>query len=132
MTNDFDPTLTDRFAASQIKPGDFGHRDHLQVAFELLNRHDFLESCAIYGRTIDRMAKSVGAPEKYNATITIAFLSLIAERREGMTQTDIAAFLDANPDLLDKDVLAAWYSRERLTSAQARAQFLMPDRVLVT
>lgn len=131
MTNDLDPTLTGRFMAGQINPGEFGHRDHLQVAFELLDRHDFLESCAIYGSTIDRMARSAGAPEKYNATITIALLSLIAERREAMAQADFAAFLANNPDLLNKDLLAAWYSGERLGSAQARAQFLMPDRAMV-
>ena len=128
MTSELDPTLTDRFKACLIKPADFGHHDHLQVAFELLDRHDFMEVCTINGSAIDRMARSVGAPEKYNATITIAFLSVIAERRQRSVRGDFGAFLAATQDLLDPHALLAWSSPERLTSAAARVQFLMPDK----
>lgn len=124
---DFDPTLTDRFESGRIAPADFGHHDHVQVAWEMLERYDFLEASTRYGQTIRRMAESVGALEKYNATITLAFMSIIAERRLHASHGGFAAFLAANPDLLEPNLLDRWYSRERLTSPLARAQFLMPD-----
>ena len=73
--------------------------------------------------------EKAGAPEKFNATITLAFLSLIAERMAGKAYTDFAEFETANPDLASMAVLGQWYSKERMTSPTARKQFLMPDRV---
>ena len=58
-----------------------------------------------------------------------AFMSLIAERKGQSGPDGLASFLALNPDLLDKDVLKRWYSEERLTSATARGQFLLPDKV---
>ena len=65
---------------------------------------------------------------KYNATITITFLSLIAERRSQSDSSDLGSFLASNPDLLEKDVLKGWYSEERLNSPLAREQFLLPNK----
>jgi hypothetical protein len=60
--------------------------------------------------------------------VTIAFLSLIAERLEGAAGcADFAAFLAAHPQLLDKGALLRWYSPERLASDPARRTFLLPD-----
>ena len=42
--------------------------------------------------------------------------------------TGFDAFLAANPDLAQKDVLTRWYSSERLGSEIARRQFVLPDR----
>ena len=37
------------------------------------------------------------------------------------------AFMEQNQDLLSRNVLAKWYSSERLQSDLARSVFLMPD-----
>lgn len=74
------------------------------------------------------MAEHVGVAEKYNATITFAFMSLIAERKSLSPSDDFESFLESNPDLLDKSVLRRWYSEKRLFSALARKQFLLPDK----
>ncbi len=121
--------LLEQFEARQISAPDFHHKDHILVAFEMLKKYDFVDACNRYACTIRAMAESVGVPEKYNATITIAFMSLIAERKSLFDRDDLDGFIASNPDLLDKSVLKTWYTQERLTSAMARGQFLLPDRV---
>lgn len=122
-------TLLGRFERRDIEPGAFAHRDHLQVAYEMLDRYDFADACLRYAKTIRRMAETAGAPQKYNTTITFAFMSLIAERKSHSNGADWQSFLTSNPDLLDKDVLKGWYSKERISSKLAREQFLLPDQV---
>ena len=126
-TND---KLLERFEQLEIHAPDFHHEDHVRVAYAMLDRYEFVEACARYAATIRTMAENVGVPDKFNATITFAFMSLIAERKSQSEPDDVAQFLAANPDLLESDVLSSWYSRERLTSAAARRQFLLPDRAL--
>ncbi len=127
--------LMDRFERLDIKPQDFGHFDHVKVAYGMLGRYDFMDASHRYALTIKAMADRAGAPEKFNATITFAFMSLIAERISNMDSSNrdkegFDAFLSSNPDLLKTNALSAWYSHERLTSAKARTQFLLPDRPL--
>lgn len=107
-------------------PGSFSHQDHIGTAFELLKRYEFLEAAAVYGRSIKRFAESVGAEDKYNTTVTLAFLSLIAERMQ-QNETDFEEFLARNPDLNSRNLLDRWYSMDALKSETARSQFLMPD-----
>ena len=42
-------------------------------------------------------------------------------------QDSFEAFIAQNRDLLSNDLLAKWYSPERLKSDLARSVFLMPD-----
>ncbi|HEV2285310.1 MAG TPA: hypothetical protein VGR80_04640, partial [Steroidobacteraceae bacterium] len=65
--------------------------------------------------------------EAFHQTVTIAFLALIAERMAPAEPRDFAAFVRANPDLLEKSVLTRWYGPGRLASEAARRTFLLPD-----
>lgn len=128
MTSDC-PEL-ERFLRAEIVPSEFPHRGHVHAAFEMLERHDFPETVLLYSRTLRAMAEKAGRPEAFNQTVTIAFLSLIAERMAGAPAADFTAFAQANPDLLEKSVLSRWYAPERLASALARRTFLLPDPAL--
>ena len=121
--------LLGRFERRDIKPDAFAHRDHLQVAYEMLDRYDFADACLRYAMTIRKVAEAAGAPEKYNTTITFAFMSLIAERKSRSNGADWETFLASNIDLLEKDVLRGWYLKERISSKLAREQFLLPDQL---
>lgn len=109
----------------------FGHREHMMVAWEMLNRHDFTEAVARYGAGIRDLAAAAGAPEKYNATITVAFLSLVAERIHAGSHDSFDAFAAANSDLMTKDAVTRFYSDERLNSPMARAGFMLPDQAVI-
>ncbi len=113
-----------RFEAGAIDPAGFRHRDHVRLGFEMLRRHSFTEAAARFAAGLKAMTARIGRPEAYHETITVAFLALIAERMEGHARFD--AFIAANPDLLDKAVLGAWYPPERLSSPLARRSFVLP------
>ncbi len=120
--------ITDAFEARTIDTAAFGHRDHVGVACGMLSRYSFLDAAYKYAHGIREMAEKAGAPEKFNATITLAFMGLIAERVQTCPHDTFDEFLEKNPDLLEKSMLEKWYSVDRLRSSLARQVFLMPDR----
>jgi hypothetical protein len=117
----------ERFVRGQIAAMGFAHREHVRMAFEMLRRHDFPETVLHFSRALRTMAQQAGKPQAFNQTVTIAFLSLIAERLDGGEWPDFAAFARDNPDLLEKGALARWYRPERLASERARRTFLLPE-----
>jgi hypothetical protein len=117
----------ERFVRGEIAAAGFPHREHVRMAFEMLRRHDFPESVLHFSRALRTMAQQAGKPQAFNQTVTIAFLSLIAERLDSGEWPDFAAFARDNPDLLEKGALARWYRPERLMSARARRTFLLPE-----
>ena len=109
------------FESGALDPARFDHRAHVETAVALLARTDFLDAAIRYQRGIEKIAAKAGAEGKANVTITVAFLSAIAERMEGAGDV-----LAAHPELLDAKLLMRWYGRERLTSPLARRVFLLP------
>lgn len=122
--------LLTEFEAFSVDPAEFGHREHLQVAFEMLHKYGFVNAFARYANGIDTIATNAGAPEKFNVTITLAFLSLVAERIYGTAGTSFEAFMARNESLLARDALTRWYSHEELASEFARSHFLLPNSAL--
>jgi hypothetical protein len=118
----------ERFVRGEQDPADFPHREHVRMAFELLRRHDFAEVVLHYSRALRTMTARIGKPQAFHQTLTIAFLSLIAERMEQCgPQADFATLVREHPELLDKAALARWYRPERLASEAARRTFLLPE-----
>jgi hypothetical protein len=116
-----------RFVRGQIAAADLPHREHVRLAFQMLQHHDFPETVLHFSHALRAMAQEAGRPERFNQTITIAFLALIAQRMERAAGEDFAAFAAGNPDLFDKALLTRWYRPEQLSSALARRTFLLPD-----
>jgi hypothetical protein len=121
-------SLLDRLERGTVAPGSFDHRAHLEAAFEALRADDFLVAAARYSRAIERFATAAGARDKFSMTITLAFLSLMAERVARREYAGFEEFLAANPDLAG-NVLAGFYTKERLGDPLSRKVFLMPDKV---
>ena len=113
------------FLHGEIDAAGFRHRDHVRMGFEVLARHPFLEAAAAVERALKAMTARAGVPGAYHATVTVAFLALINERRAKAPGAEFASFAEANPDLLDKDVLKRWYG-EKLREPLARATFVLP------
>lgn len=122
-------SMLDRLIHNEIDVADFAHRDHVGVAYETLATHDFAEAVQLVYAGIKTMAERAGVPEKANATITWAFMSLIAERMFASRYANAEEFIARNPDLCRADALAPWYSLERIRSDLARSVALLPDRV---
>lgn len=119
--------VTVAFEAREIDNSSFHHSDHVRVAFDLLKKYDFVDASTNYAKGIKTMSAKAGAPNKFNLTITYAFMSLIAERLATNPNVEFDAFVSANPDLMSKDVLLRWYDKERLNTDSARSIFLLPS-----
>lgn len=118
--------ITRLFEAHDLDNTAFHHADHVQVAHDLLCKYDFTDAVAIYAKGIKTLATKAGAPQKFNTTITYAFMSLIAERMAAAKPCKFDHFVSENPDLLSKNTLGKWYSSDRLQSDLARSIFLLP------
>ena len=120
--------LLEAFLDNSLDPAGFKHRDHVAVAFEMLRQYDFLDASAKYAGCLRALTEKAGVPEKFNATVTMAFMSLIAERMNVAEYRDFEDFEAANGDLASIAVLNRWYSKDRMSSEAARKIFLLPDR----
>ena len=114
---------------------DFHHADHVRAAFAYLSRYPALEAMQRFSAALANFAASCGRADRYNETITWAFLLLVRERlaraAKTMTWEEFAA---QNPDLLDwkENVLKSYYRHETLSSDFARRTFVFPDNLSPT
>jgi len=115
------------FEARDLDAGGFRHLDHVAVAYEMLRKYDFMVAAAKYADNIRALADKAGARNKFNATITFAFMSLIAERMATTAHDGYEDFIARNRDLGSKQILSKWYAPERLQSDLARTIVLLPD-----
>lgn len=110
-----------------LVPSDFTHLDHIGVAYEAISQLEFFEALLIVAKGLRDLATRADAPEKFNATITFAYMSLIAERMKTGHYSDAQDFIRNNRDLTEKSLLGSRYSRARLFSVAARSIPLLPE-----
>ena len=120
--------MAQELSAGTLGPEGFSHRAHLGVAYEMVTRHEIFEAMAIYARGLRVLTETAGVPEKYNATVTLAFLSLTTERAVAKEYESTAQFLAENDDLLSSNVMAQYFSPALLGSDLARRVPLLPRR----
>jgi len=120
----------DAFRAGTLPTDRFHHADHVRMAWVYVREYGLDEALRQFAGDLKRFAVAKGVPGLYHATITTAYLALLAERAAATPTDDWDVFAAAHSDLLrwKPGVLDAYYSPERLGSPAARAQFLLPDR----
>ena len=104
----------------------FGHREHLHLAWLAVRRHGPSAATDLVGAGIQRTARYAGAPQKYHATMTGAWVRLVAHHVAAGPDS-FGEFLERYPRLLDKRLLTGHYTSARLASAKARQSWLDPD-----
>jgi hypothetical protein len=120
--------LIHAFRAGHVPEGSFHHADHIRMAWAYLRRWPFAQAAARFSRDLKRFATKHGKPNLYHATVTMAFLALIAERMDADPEAEWDAFTGANPDLLRwKDgPLFDYYDHSILDNPTARRIFILP------
>jgi len=121
------------FSAGRIPPGDFGHPEHVRLAWIILGAEDaFWDAVARFRRLLRRYVKRHEVPQKYHETVTVAYMSLVNERRvRGCGRaSDWPAFARANPDLLRWTDGPLWelYAPAMLVDPVAKEHFVLPGR----
>lgn len=108
--------------------GDFGHRQHIHLAYLATRRHGTLAAVTRISDWIQHLAAYERAPQKYNATVTAAWTRLVGHHVEA--EPEVSGFDDftaRHPALLDKRLLSRHYRSVTLASAAARAGWVEPD-----
>jgi hypothetical protein len=113
------------FESATLAPESFDHRAHLRAACLYLSAKPFLEACIAMRDGLRCFAASVGKAGLYHETITIAFMSIVAETMGRSKGLDWQGLLERHPELSDRNLLTRYYTPERLSCAAARATFLL-------
>jgi hypothetical protein len=77
---------------------------------------------------IQRTARYAGAPQKYNATVSRAWVELISHHAAECDGESFDTFLARNPALFDKRLLMRFYTSAALAGQPARRSWVEPDR----
>jgi hypothetical protein len=117
----------DILARAVAAPEAFSHRDHVRLAYELHRRYGFAGGMPRLARGLKAVAAAAGRSERYHETLTTAFYSLVGERLGRSANPVFDAFLEENPDLMDRGLIGRRYTAERLAEPLARATFLLPS-----
>jgi hypothetical protein len=111
--------------------GRFGHRQHVQLTWLAVCRYGTPAAITLVSEGIQRTARYAGAPQKYNATVSRAWVELVGHHATvpgpGPGGADFDRFIGQNPALLDKRLLTRFYRPSTLASEQARTTWTEPD-----
>jgi hypothetical protein len=105
----------------------FGHREHVHLTWLAVRRYGTRPAIALVSDGIRRTAVYAGAPQKYHATVSRAWVELVGFHLADGADDDFAAFLDRYPALLDKRLLARHYRSSTLATVEARSGWVEPD-----
>lgn len=128
-----DAELWQRFSAQDLSHAEWNHRTHVRTAYLHVARWPLDEAHLRMRAGIIRLNHRHGlveSPERgYFETLTRVWLVLVAAavRRCAPAPASSLELLERCPELLERDLPLAHYSRERLMSAHARAVFVEPD-----
>lgn len=131
-TNNCDsPIGIETFEAGSINPDQFDHEAHIYVAWLYLQDYELEEAISRFCKALRRLTKKLGVESKYHQTISWFFMISISERLQTMPSENWRSFRKQNPDLFagSPSLIKRHYTSERLQSALARTQFLLPDRL---
>jgi hypothetical protein len=124
-----DTALIEAFEGLAIPPAAFRHREHVRLAFALLQREaEFGAGADRFCRALKRFAAAHGAHGKYHATLTWAYLALIHERMHVEPCADSFELLERVPDLFAAELARRYDVAAIVASPLARAVFVLPER----
>lgn len=105
------------------------HRAHLGVALCYLRQHPFPAALDRVRHHIRQYNRTCGDPAGYHDTLTVLYM-LRVERylRDRPDRPPLAAAVEELARLCDSRWPLAYYTPERLWSAEARAGWVEPDR----
>lgn len=110
--------------------GDFGHREHVHLTWLAVRAVGRTTAVRLVSDGIRRAARYAGAPQKYHATMSRAWVELIARHMHAADSSSdtFDEFAARHPDLLDKRLLTRFYTSAALASRAAREGWVPPDR----
>ena len=107
--------------------GEFPHASHVRLTLVYLRRHGRDDALRRMTDGLQKFVALKGVPEKFHITLTRAWLDLLDSARLAHPEANPEILVQICPELLNKDALLRFYSRELLASDAARTGWLPPD-----
>jgi hypothetical protein len=120
--------FADLLAAAMAGADRFGHRQHVHLTWLAVRRHGTHAAVRIISEGIQRTTRYAGVPQKYNATVSRAWVELVGHHIGQTDTADFDTFAAEHPALLDKRLLTRFYRSSTLASDPARTGWVQPDR----
>jgi len=105
----------------------FGHRQHVHLTWLAVRRYGNDAAVRIISEGIQRTTRYAGVPQKYNATVSRAWVELVGHHTGQTDTADFGTFAAQHPALLDKKLLTRFYRSSTLASDPARTGWVPPD-----
>ena len=105
----------------------FGHRQHVHLTWLAVRRYGTGAAVAMVSEGIKSTARYAGVPQKYNATVSRAWVELVGHHADQGDAADFGTFTARHPVLLDKKLLSRFYRPSTLASDPARTGWVLPD-----
>lgn len=105
----------------------FGHREHVHLTWLAVRRFGQPAAVTLVGDGIQRTARYAGAPQKYHATMSRAWVELIGHHIQDRHECAFDDFASHHSALLDKRLLSRFYRSSTLAAPQARTGWVEPD-----
>ena len=117
------------FERCEIPPDAFDHAAHVRLAYVYLCEHTVDAAVDRMRQALLRFLAHLGVDTgKYHETMTRAWILAVAHfMAESTPCISAAAFMEANPRLLDTKIMLTHYSAEVLFSPAARQAYVRPD-----
>lgn len=127
-----DSDFIEAFESRTLPFTEWCHAAHIRMAWIYLTRHGFDDALARAREGIKAYNKANNVADAplsgYHETITQAWLRVVNATIRGQ---DLCAtsmeFLEAQPHLRVRTLLRVFYSKPRILSPEAKAEFLPPD-----
>ena len=121
------PSFDHLMAEVMVTADRFGHREHVHLTWLAVRRFGIPAAIGLVSEGIQRTARYAGAPQKYHATVSRAWVEIVGHHAAGAREDDFAAFASRYPSLLSKRVLTRHYRPATLASREARTGWVEPD-----
>jgi hypothetical protein len=116
------------FEACRLDPAKFHHDDHIRLAWLCVQRYGAGEAETKLLAGLRQFAQLAGVPQKFMCTTTIAWTRLVATAQAASrTAINFSEWIQSHPELLDRNLLANYYSPGRLETEEARSGWVAPD-----
>jgi hypothetical protein len=124
-----DALFLEQLADCTLPPALFNHEGHLRLAWLQIRRSGIQNAVDIVCRQIKNYAASLGAPGKYNTTLTVAAVKAVYHFMLKEEGSDFNSFITLHPRLKTsfKELMAAHYSFDIYHSPAARMAYAEPD-----
>jgi hypothetical protein len=117
-----------RFERAEFGGHQFGHRQHVRMAWLYTRLYEPAEAEERAAQGIRNLVHQHGVAQKYNDTLTRAWVRAVAHHvAQGSATGDFDAFVARFPGLTHSDLMLRHYSAEVLWSDEARAGWVEPD-----